>query len=118
MNLEQLKQLAEEYWEGCDGCTEQDKYFWTKGYQAGYNRATPTEISDDRTKLHWKTSLVIHTPKEISDEEYYKDVFYQKQVMNPYSTGEQSYTDYEKGFMDCAKWYREQLKCKGNGENK
>ena len=42
-----LKQLAEESWEGCDGCTEQDKYFWTKGYQAGYNRATPKEISDE-----------------------------------------------------------------------
>lgn len=48
--------------------------------------------------------------KEISDEEYYKNVFYQKQVMNPYSTGEQSYTAYEKGFMDFAKWYREQFK--------
>lgn len=47
---------------------------------------------------------------EISDEEYYKDVFYQKQVMNPYPTGDQSYTAYEKGFMDFAKWYREQLK--------
>jgi hypothetical protein len=39
---------------------------------------------------------------EISDEEYYKDVFYQKQVMNPYSTGEQSHTAYEKGFIDGA----------------
>ena len=41
------QEISDESWEGCDGCTEQDKYFWTKGYQAGYNRATPTEISDE-----------------------------------------------------------------------
>ena len=52
----------------------------------------------------------ISSQTEISDEEYYKDVFYQKQVMNPYPTGDQSYTAYEKGFMDFAKWYREQLR--------
>ena len=52
------------------------------------------------------TNKMISSQTEISDEE----IFYQKQVMNPYSTGEQSYTAYEKGFMDFAKWYREQLK--------
>lgn len=48
MTLEEIKQLAEESWEGCDGCTETDKYFWTKGYQAGYNKAKPLEISEHR----------------------------------------------------------------------
>ena len=44
-------EISDESWEGCDGCTEQDKYFWTKGYQAGYNRATPTEISDEEIEI-------------------------------------------------------------------
>jgi hypothetical protein len=36
-----------------------------------------------------------------SDED--KDLFYQKQVTNPYSTEEYAYTAYEKGFMEGAK---------------
>ena len=58
-------------WEGCDGCTEQDEIMYKNGYAKGYNAAIaelPKEIPDDRTKLHWKTSLVVHTP-EISDRE-------------------------------------------------
>ena len=92
-------EISDESWEGCDGCTEQDKYFWTKGYQAGYNRATPTEISDDRTKLHWKTSLVIHTPKEISDEEI-ENVAWEKY------TGDSA----RLAWVEAIRWYREQLK--------
>ena len=80
MNLEQLKQLAEESWEGCDGCTEQDKYFWTKGYQAGYNRATPKEISDIEIKE------MANKSKSIFKEDMYRVYF----IMG-------------------AKWYREQL---------
>ena len=97
-------EISDESWEGCDGCTEQDKYFWTKGYQAGYNRATPTEISDDRTKLHWKTSLVIHTPKEISDDE-----MWEKANEMGKKTNSSIVTQY---FYYGAKWYREQLKQK------
>jgi len=37
-------------------------------------------------------------PFEIEDSN--KDLFYQKQVMNPYPTGGQSYVSYEKGFID------------------
>ena len=103
-------EISDESWEGCDGCTEQDKYFWTKGYQAGYNRATPTEISDDRTKLHWKTSLVVHTP-EISDEEI------EKQAENAwsdyeYEEGNLYSTTFKGGWKLAIKWYREQLKQK------
>ena len=32
-----------------------------------------------------------------------KNLFYQKQLMNPYSTEEYAYTAYEKGFMEGAK---------------
>lgn len=36
----------------------------------------------------------------LEDDDSNKDLFYQKQVMNPYPTGGQSYTSYEKGFID------------------
>ena len=29
--------MAENSWEGCDGCTEDDKYFYIKGYMAAMN---------------------------------------------------------------------------------
>jgi hypothetical protein len=45
--VEKLYELAEQSWEGCDGCDENDKYFFMKGFQAGYNRAKPDEISDE-----------------------------------------------------------------------
>jgi disulfide oxidoreductase YuzD len=68
-------------------------------------KSSQQEISDEETKLHWKTSLVIHTP-EISDEEiedaslniehYNLDMIVIERIM------------WRKG----AKWYREQLKQK------
>ena len=91
-------ELSDKSWEGCDGCTEQDEVMYKNGYVKGYNAAIselPKEISDDRTKLHWKTSLVVHTP-EISDEEI------EKAVKNP------MHDAYD--FREGAKWYREQLK--------
>ena len=105
--MDSVKKLSEESWEGCDGCTEQDEVMYKNGYVKGYNAAIadlPKEISDGRTKLHWKTSLVIHTP-EISDEEIEKWVA---------STGYYGHctTEYREGLEEGAKWYREQLKSK------
>jgi hypothetical protein len=34
---EHVKQLAEAAWESCDGCDENDKYFWIAGFIAGFN---------------------------------------------------------------------------------
>ena len=31
MTIQELKQVAEQCWEGCHGCTEQDKAFWVNG---------------------------------------------------------------------------------------
>jgi hypothetical protein len=45
--LKRVYELAEQSWEGCDGCDENDKNFWIKGFQAGYNTAKPDEISDE-----------------------------------------------------------------------
>ena len=35
---EQIEQLAEHYWEGCDGCDENDKYFFVKGFGCAYRQ--------------------------------------------------------------------------------
>jgi hypothetical protein len=51
------------------------------------------------------------TPIELpSDEEIDNELFYQKQVMNPYPTEEYAYTAYEKGFMEAAKWMRDKIR--------
>ena len=53
---------------------------------------------------HWIDEFLLsYKPIELpTDEEIVKELFYQKQVMNPYPTIEYAYTAYEKGFMDCA----------------
>ena len=56
---------------------------------------------------------VVDTLKSIelpTDEEIVKELFYQKQVMNPYPTIEYAYTAYEKGFMDCANLIIDKIK--------
>ena len=51
------------------------------------------------------------TPIELlTDDEIEKELFYQKQVMNPYPTEEYAYTAYEKGFMEAAKWMRDKIR--------
>ena len=35
---EQIEQLAEHYWEGCDGCNTNDKYFFVKGFGCAYRQ--------------------------------------------------------------------------------
>ena len=45
--LKKVYELAEESWEGCDGCDENDKHFWMNGFRAGYYNAKPDEISDE-----------------------------------------------------------------------
>ncbi len=34
--LKKVYELAEESWEGCDGCDENDKHFFINGFRAGY----------------------------------------------------------------------------------
>ncbi|CAB5218092.1 hypothetical protein UFOVP208_51 [uncultured Caudovirales phage] len=89
MNLEQLKQLAEESWEGCDGCTEQDEVIYKNGYVKGYN------------------SAISELPKEISDEEIEKEVMDSMDYvyLNPNDS-----LIFHQGWMRAIKWYREQLR--------
>lgn len=37
--LEEAYRLAEESWDGCHGCTENDKYFYINGYVKSYLRS-------------------------------------------------------------------------------
>jgi hypothetical protein len=41
--LKKVYELAEKSWEGCDGCDENDKNFWIKGFQAGYMQGLEQE---------------------------------------------------------------------------
>ncbi len=59
-----------------------------------------------KKNLVGEPKLPTFSQTEISD----KEIFYQKQVMNPYSPTKHLYTAWEKGFMECAKWYKEQFK--------
>jgi hypothetical protein len=83
MTLQELNELAEQSWEGCDGCDENNKYFWIKGFQSGYNRAIPDEISDEEIEK--------------------AAVKYKKNNVNKMAIEEIA-------FIDACKWYREQLK--------
>ena len=78
-----------------------------KAIDRGYSSAMCEDSTITKTADDFLQSL---PPIELpSDEEIEKDLFYQKQVMNPYSTEAYAYTAYEKGFMDCAKWMKEQI---------
>jgi hypothetical protein len=60
----------------------------------------------------WHEDKIIESlnPIELpTDEEIEKELFYQKQVMNPYPTEEYAYTAYEKGFMEAAKWMKDKI---------
>jgi hypothetical protein len=85
-----VNKMAEESWEGCDGCDENDKYFWMSGFRAGYFRVIPDEISDEEIEKAW-----ISYKRECL-EKFEKDT----------TIAGYAITNKEK----FAKWYREQLK--------
>lgn len=39
LTLQEIKDLAESMWEGCDGCDETDKQMWINGFVTGYLNA-------------------------------------------------------------------------------
>jgi hypothetical protein len=63
-----IVKLAEEEWVECDGCNDNDKYFWIKGFHAGQSHTTIPEISDEdirnesikytATFQHWDSNRV------------------------------------------------------------
>ena len=43
-----VRKLVEQSWEGCDGCTEQDKMMYKNGYMKGYNTAKETLYTEEQ----------------------------------------------------------------------
>ena len=52
MDVEEIKQLAENAWEGCQGCDENDKYFWINGFTIGYLRSKVDNIDEQIKARH------------------------------------------------------------------
>ena len=52
MKVEEIKQLAENAWEGCQGCDENDKYFWINGFTIGYLRSKVDNIDEQIKARH------------------------------------------------------------------
>lgn len=48
MTLEEIKKLAESYWEGCDGCDQNDKQMWINGFTIGYLLASESVIEANK----------------------------------------------------------------------
>ena len=46
MTVEEIKKLAEEQWEGCHHCDDNDKYFWISGFVHGYLNARVDNIEE------------------------------------------------------------------------
>ena len=104
MTLKELTQLAEQSWEGCHGCDENDKNFFINGFRAGYNRATPDEISDEealRLAKEINKQPMIFVPYEISDEDIKRGIKREYLFSN---------SEEKRLMIEGAMWYKEQLK--------
>jgi hypothetical protein len=71
MTIKELKQVAEQSWEGCDGCTEQDKQIWISGFVSGVLKFTdieplpgPTELEELGQKMVEKFKNMVDIPPE------------------------------------------------------
>jgi len=67
MTLQELKQVAEQCWEGCHGCTEQDKAFWVNGFVAGVLKFTDIEPLPNPTELEEISKQMAEKFKRIAD---------------------------------------------------
>jgi organic radical activating enzyme len=138
--LKKVYELAEQSWEGCDGCDENDKNFFIKGFQAGYNTAKPDGIprlmyKDGREIRSYHSPILDELLKETSDEEALrlaKEMNKQPMIFVPYEISdeeiENAWTSYQRECLEkfekdtaisgyaitnkekFTKWYREQLK--------
>jgi hypothetical protein len=59
MTVEEIKKLAENSWEGCDGCDDNDKTFWINGYVMGYLNAEVKNIENRIDKHREKISDIL-----------------------------------------------------------
>lgn len=75
-HISELQGMAEQAWEGCDSCTEQDKDIWVKGYIAGAMRFTnskaPTSakemfLAEPKPDVTGKAPIVKLTQEQLKD---------------------------------------------------
>jgi hypothetical protein len=71
MTIKELEQIAEQSWEGCDGCTEQDKQIWISGFVTGVLKFVdieplpgPTELEELSQKMGEKFKKMMDIPTE------------------------------------------------------
>jgi hypothetical protein len=95
--LKKVYELAEQSWEGCDGCDENDKNFWMNGFQKGYYTAKPDHLSDEEIEK----AMEKHINNDLDLYESLVDGHIS------YNTGIDLLNNL---FIAGAKWYREQLK--------
>lgn len=61
---DEIEQLANDHWEGCDGCDANDKYFFIKGFGCAYrqlqedmsdiSKVTRVEVIDTNGRVYQK----------------------------------------------------------------
>jgi hypothetical protein len=65
--LKKIYELAEQTWEGCDGCDENDKNFWMNGFQTGYNMKSAEQLPIELTyeeRVRWFVNNYYETGME------------------------------------------------------
>jgi hypothetical protein len=60
MTVQEIRKLAENAWEGCHHCDENDKNFWINGYVMGYLNAEVKNIEDRVDKHREKIDILIN----------------------------------------------------------
>jgi len=74
---EEIKQLAENYWEGCDGCDANDKYFFIKGFEGAYRQCQEDMAEKKYTEqdiieaAYFFATYKIATSREVFDKDIY-----------------------------------------------
>jgi len=71
MTIHELYKIAEQCWEGCDGCTEQDKAFWVNEFVRGVLKfadieslPSPSELEEIGKKMGEKFKNMVDIPSD------------------------------------------------------
>lgn len=74
MTIQELKQVAKQCWEDCDGCTEQDKQMWVSGFVTATLRfadieslPSPNELEELSQKMAEKFKKMVDIPPDYNE---------------------------------------------------
>lgn len=67
-----IVKLSEEEWVECDGCNDNDKYFWIKGFIAGKSHNELPEISDEEIQKAAESQATF-APSFVRGVEWYRE---------------------------------------------